>query len=234
MSLLLTMLPFYIFGNLHCLGMCGPLVMMISKHRYRYFYFLGRLTSFSLAGMIAGEVGAVLNFTLKEYYVQPIICSLFGIVVLSLGVCQLFHIKFPKSLNFNASIFKKFLAIDRYLSTLLLRDLAFPTFLFGLFTVLLPCGQTLLVFSACALSGSIVVGLINGFFFALLTSPSLFFAMSAYSFLYRYKKYYQPLIGISAIFIALITICRAMAEMELMDHFVLNLGNHEMLHIVLY
>ena len=57
MTLLLTMLPLYLFGNVHCLGMCGPLVMLIGQHHFRYFYFVGRTLSFTLAGGLAGAAG---------------------------------------------------------------------------------------------------------------------------------------------------------------------------------
>jgi sulfite exporter TauE/SafE len=67
MTLLLAMLPYYLLGNLHCLGMCGPLTMMLGAHRFRYFYFAGRLFSFTLAGGIAGELGAVLNVFFNQF-----------------------------------------------------------------------------------------------------------------------------------------------------------------------
>src|SRR3954462_9520133 len=85
MTLFLTLFPFYILGNIHCLGMCGPLVMMIGKNRLRYLYFLGRLLSFSLAGMLAGEAGAVLHIILKQYYIGEAASFLFGTVILSIG-----------------------------------------------------------------------------------------------------------------------------------------------------
>ena len=72
MSLLLTMLPLYLFGNLHCLGMCGPLVAMIGHHRFRYYYFLGRTLSFTLAAMAAGGAGAVLHLFLNQYHISAL------------------------------------------------------------------------------------------------------------------------------------------------------------------
>ncbi len=30
---LLALLPLYILGNLHCIGMCGPIVAFLSRHR---------------------------------------------------------------------------------------------------------------------------------------------------------------------------------------------------------
>lgn len=229
MSLLLTMLPVYIIGNLHCMGMCGPLVMMLSQHKFKNFYFVGRLSSFTLAAMMAGEAGSVLNYTLKQYQIQATTSFLFGGLILCGGIFNLFDLNWHKSFKFN--IFKKqMMSINRYLSTLLLRDARLPTFLFGFFTVLLPCGQTLLVFSACAIAGDVFVGMINGFFFALITSPSLYLCMNAHLFLHKFKGYYQTLIGLSMVFVGLLTLCRGLAEVDLIDHLVLS----HILHIVLY
>ena len=39
MRVFLTLLPLYIFVNLHCLVMCGSLVLMLGGHKHRNFYF---------------------------------------------------------------------------------------------------------------------------------------------------------------------------------------------------
>ena len=83
MSLFFTLLPIYLFGNLHCLGMCGPLVMMIGRHRYRNFYFFGRTISFALVGLAAGEAGSVLQIGLKHLQISAASSFLFGGIILT-------------------------------------------------------------------------------------------------------------------------------------------------------
>jgi len=90
MALLITMLPFYLLGNFHCLGMCGPLAMMIGKHRYRYLYFAGRVMSFSLAGMLAGAIGAVSNVFLTSYHLSTFVSLFFGSAIISAGLSLIF------------------------------------------------------------------------------------------------------------------------------------------------
>ena len=143
MTLFLTMLPVYLFGNLHCLGMCGPLVAMIGRHRFRNYYFVGRLLSFSVAGWIAGAIGAVITAALAYYHVSAITSFLFGGVILIAALASLLNRPFPALQTFSG--------IGQKLSLLMLRDRRWPTFLFGFFTLALPCGQTIIVFSACAL-----------------------------------------------------------------------------------
>ncbi len=224
--LLLSMLPIYLFGNLHCIGMCGPLVMMLGRHRYRYFYFLGRTLSFSLAGLLAGGFGAVLNVALQQYHVPALTSFIFGLVILAVGVANIS----ARSLPVPVWVSHRTASVSRSLSFLILKDEPLSTFLFGLFTIALPCGQTIIVYSACAISGDPIVGLVNGFFFALITSPSLFFAMRAHGLLQKAKRHYGLLMGCAAILVGTLAICRGAAELDLIPHLVLN----ENYHIVIY
>jgi len=230
MNLLLSMIPVYLFGNLHCFGMCGPLVMMIGQHRFRALYFAGRLLSFSIAGLLAGEAGAIINIFLHRFHLGAITSFLFGGLILLIGITTLTPWKLPSipwiSLRMNR--------VSESLSLLMLRDQPWPTFLFGFFTVALPCGQTLLVFSACALYGDAWVGFLNGFTFALLTSPSLFFAMYAVRFLHNAKKYYHTVVGMCAVIVGAVAICRGCAEMGWISHWILNPESNEKFHIVMF
>lgn len=229
-SLFFTMFPFYILGNLHCLGMCGPLVSMIGQHRFKYCYFIGRLLSFSLAGMIAGELGSVLSISLKYYHIPEVASFLFGSIILLLGLSaftgwrltafgQVSHVLQP---------------INRALSILMLKDTPWATFFFGFFTVLLPCGQSLVVFSAIALAADPLIGFINGFALAFLTTPSLLFALQAHLLLRRFKKHYNKIMGICSIIIGCLIFCRGFAELGWIPHWVINKDLNANYHIVIF
>jgi sulfite exporter TauE/SafE len=214
MTLFFALLPLYIFGNLHCLGMCGPLVMMIGQHRYRAFYFLGRTLSFTLAGGLAGTAGFLLQIALQAYYIPAAASFFFGALLLLMGLRILFGFSYPGS----EWLSKRLSGPSQALSLLLLRDQPLATFLFGFLTLLLPCGQTIVVFSACALVGDPATGFFNGCAFALLTSPSLFLAMQVRSLFPKLKNYYNALVGYSALCVALLAFCRGFAELELIPH----------------
>lgn len=232
MTLFFSLLPLYIFGNLHCLGMCGPLVMLIGQHQYRYYYFIGRICSFSLAGCIAGEIGAVLHSFLKQYYLAEFISLFFGFAIFFWGIHILFNP--PAVLNSKKQKNKFLKTLQHWVSSLLLKDKGWSTFLFGFLTVALPCGQTLIVFSACALVGDPWVGLGNGFAFALLTSPSLFLAMQPLSLLKKWKRYDRLILGLSSMLVGFLAICRGMAEMGWIHHWILNPEASTIYHIVIY
>jgi hypothetical protein len=204
--------------------------MMLGQHRYRYYYFLGRLTSFSLAGLIAGEAGAVLHLVLQKYYISAIASFAFGSIILIIGIYSFLGWQYPGQ----KWLAHKLSGANKTLSLLMLRNQAWPTFLFGFFTIALPCGQTLIVFSACALAGDALIGLFNGFAFALLTSPSLFLAMHAHIALRSLKIQYNKIMGACALLIAILAFCRGLAEINCIDHCVLNPNSSLEYHIVLY
>lgn len=228
MTLFFSLLPLYLFGNLHCLGMCGPLVILLGRHRFRHFYFLGRTLSFSLAGFAAGEMGAVLHLILKQYFLAEIVSLLCGFLMIGYGVIKLFSLQNKPLVSSPLSPF------HRWVSQLMLKDNGWSTFLFGFFTVALPCGQTLIVFSACALAANGVVGLFNGFAFALLTSPSLIVAMNLSTFLKKFKQYDQLVLGGCALIVGALACCRGFAELGMIPHLILNPNASTHYHLVIY
>lgn len=230
MSLFLAMLPLYLFGNLHCLGMCGPLVAMIGRHQFRWYYFVGRTLSFSLAGWIAGLFGAVLHAVLSQFHVAALTSFLFGAIIIVVAVSSLLGWRLPQI----PGLARVAAPLNQAIALLMLRDKRWPTFLFGLATILLPCGQTVIVYSACALEGDPWIGLANGAAFALLTSPSLLLAMHATQWLSGLKRYYNTFLGIAGIAIGVLALCRGMADMQVIPHLVFNPESNPKYHIALY
>lgn len=210
MSLLFAMLPIYVLGNLHCLGMCGPVAMLLGASPYRGFYLLGRLISFTLAGTIAGLFGEVIGVWFATGWFSVV----FGTAMVAVGLSVVFGMDLP----YSHSLAKKFAPLHGYLNHLLLIQEPWPLFLVGFLTIFLPCGQTLIVYSACALSGSAFVGTINGLAFGLLTTPSLLLAMQAKRWIKGVKGLYHPLVGGLAVVIGVITILRGFAEWEVIPH----------------
>lgn len=226
MTLFISLLPFYLLGNFHCLGMCGPLVFMLGTHRYRNAYFFGRLTSYALTGWVAGELGALLHLFLQQWHLAASMSYLFALLSFAIALQLLLGWR-PIPTQF---LFRYLAPMQRSFSLLLLRDGPWPAFLFGFFTVALPCGQTLLVFSACALNGVGWVGLLNGAAFALLTSPSLWVAMQAQGLFKGLRMYYNTVLGYCALLAGTLALLRGLAEENLIPHLVLS----AQYHIVLY
>lgn len=230
MSLLISMMPMYLFGNLHCLGMCGPLAVMIGQHRYRNLYFLGRILSFTLAGFFSGALGTIISVILNHYHISALLSLFFGLLILFMGFFTFFGWQYPGS----HWLSKRLASINRSLSLLILKDTPWPTFLFGFFTVALPCGQTIIIFSASALSGSIVIGTLNAFIFALLTTPSLWLAMRMTHLLRKIRNYYNQILALSAIMIGTLACCRGLAEWNIIPHLILNPKAPSQYHVIIF
>ena len=223
MALLLSMLPFYLMGNFHCIGMCGPLVVFIGSHRFRYAYFAGRLLSFSLAGLLAGETGSLLQGVVHQTVMMSFA---FGAIFCFVGISYWTGWQIPQVVAMPACVRR----IHQRLSLLMLQDKSWALFLFGFSTVFLPCGQSLLVFSACALTGDALTGLLNGAVFALLTSPALWIAMHAGRLFKDANAYYNRLIGGAALLAGTLALLRGCADMGWVPHLVLS----ERLHVMLF
>ncbi len=227
MSLFFTLLPVYLFGNIHCAGMCGPLMMLLAKNRYRWAYFAGRLVSYTLAGLLSAEIGMFFFQALSRWRFSAFLSIAFGCAIICLAACTFFRIPYPGA---------KWLALrTARLSPLLTKLLTlygpYPVFLFGACTLLLPCGQTLIVFSACALNAEPLAGFANGFLFALLTSPSLVLSMSAFK---RVRGSYHILIGCATLLVGFLALFRGLAELGLITHLILNPNVSPQYHIVLF
>lgn len=197
------MLPIYILGNFHCLGMCGPLAMMIGTSPHRGYYLLGRLISFTLAGALAGGLGYLIAAFLQPYKLSSLLSILLGFAMGWIGIAILRG----KPLSF-----KGMDKIEAKLSRLLIEKGPFSLFLFGFLSIALPCGQTLLVYSACALSGSAATGTLNGLAFAILTTPALFLAMQARHLLRAFDRFYKPVVGGVSLLIGGVSIYRGLID----------------------
>lgn len=218
----------YLMGNLHCLGMCGPLVMTLANHPFRLLYFFGRALSFSLLGLTSATFGMALEIGLKKSGIGALSCFILGALMLIFAFSPLFSKLFrvPKSIGFRLA------KASSFLSTLLLKNRPMSAFYFGFFTPLLPCGQTLMVFSAIALYGDPFIGLLNGLVFALLTSPSLVFAMKAFASINPKAKALRFLLPLVVLPPACLAFLRGFAEMGYIEHASIGLPFH--LHLVLY
>lgn len=231
MTLFFSLLPVYLLGNIHCLGMCGPLVALLGKHPFRFYYFLGRLFSFSLAGLIAGGMGELIHVPLKRYHFSEAATFAAAFLMIAWGIIKIMQWGPPVSMRNPPHVLAP---LHRWSADLLLKENKGATLTFGALTIALPCGQTLLVFSACALIGEAWTGLWNGLAFALLTSPSLFLAMHTLHLFARIKGYDHLILGSCALFAGVLSSLRGLAEMGVIDHLVIGENAAFQTHLVIF
>jgi sulfite exporter TauE/SafE len=220
---LLLYIPLFLLGNFHCLGMCGPIAMMLGKSRWRHFYLIGRAAGFALAGLIAATFGVVITTLLQPSNLSALFSLFVGITLITSALLPLF------------SLFNSLLEpLNKKLTLLILKDRWWPTFLFGFATIALPCGQSLLIYSLAALSGNAIEGLSTTLLFALLTTPSLLFAFEMRRLLNKFYAHVNGLITSVTLFIGSLSCLRCFADLQYIPHFVLFDGGKEAMHIALW
>ena len=185
MILIHSLIPIYIVGNLHCLGMCGPMMLLFSKNPNSIYYIIGRNVSFALFGGCCGYFHVLVSNHVIARYLQAA-C----LVMMATIACSPWFTLTP--LRF----------MNRYIQTLspFLTRLSQKTSAIGMFTMgacsfLIPCTQSIMVFSAITIHAQSYqyafmgfwMGVFNGGLFALLTSPSLMFVRVISNWLKQYQ-----------------------------------------------
>ncbi|MEM6628737.1 MAG: sulfite exporter TauE/SafE family protein [Bacteroidota bacterium] len=156
-------------GSLHCVGMCGPLMMLATGSPNRpsvqgnirmIGYHSGRILTYSLMGIIAGLIGQSISWVGWQ-----------KILTISLGVGIVFlqiHPKYyPLSISKGVQALKKTLKLHQKKPGLLSR------FAVGMANGLLPCGLVYLALASSLTTSSLWEAAGFMFIFGLGTLPAL-------------------------------------------------------------
>ncbi len=154
-------------GSWHCVGMCGPLnLMLISKSRSMtsfFIYHTGRLIAYILLGLFLGAIG----FSVGLFQAQQFMTILLGAAILLLyGV--------P---SFRRRIERFYYTSRFYQSIKNLLNSSFSQsnqwFVSGVANGFLPCGLTYVAAAGAIITGSYLQGMLLMFLFGLGTMPAL-------------------------------------------------------------
>jgi sulfite exporter TauE/SafE len=210
--------------------MCGPLVMLLAKNPCRWWYFFGRLCAFTLAGVLSAEMGLFFFSFLSRYHISALFSLVFGIWIFGMGIFIFLNVRLPAF----SWLAKTSATLSTFFARRFFKASPLSIFLFGMTTVIFPCGQTLVVFSILALHCKPLEGLIQGCLFALLTSPALIAAMHTAQLFASLKKGYHFWMGSAVVAVGTLAILRGMADLQLIKHFILNPSAPPHSHIVLF
>ena len=166
-ELFIAALTMGIVGSLHCVGMCGPIIMSIpwsntQKALQISLYHVGRAATYAIMGALVGGVGQL--FLPKDLGVWPALIS--GSVLVLVFLAQSFPTVLQNN-RFPAS------SIARFFRSFLKMDSVFSRFFMGMVNGILPCGM---VYSALAVAILYHNALYSGLFmflFGIGTSPLL-------------------------------------------------------------
>lgn len=158
-------------GSAHCLGMCGPIVMITNKSLMSsFFYHIGRLLSYILLGLLAGFIGQQFLGQFPHSLTALLAPLTLGLTFIYMGIMlyrkQRFHLPLPKFLNKPFANAAAGQAKENGQSF-------FFSFLIGLFSVTLPCGWLYGFVIGAAATKSVSTSVMIMFMFWLGTVPAL-------------------------------------------------------------
>ncbi len=176
----ITPLTIGLVGSLHCIGMCGPIVVALPLKNQSIFtkilgtvlYNSGRVATYGLLGMLFGLLGKGIHMAGFQQWTS----ILLGIAMI---VSVLFPVVFREKITVGNLLtgmaarligrLKKLFASRSYHSLLLI----------GLLNGLLPCGLVYIAIAGAINTGSVVSGIFFMVFFGLGTVPLLLLATLA-------------------------------------------------------
>ncbi len=185
---LLGPLAFGLVGSLHCLGMCGPLVLAYSLHlnptgqpRMRIWpksafhhaaFHAGRLFTYGLLGALAGALASLSGIQQAFAGLRTGATIAGGIImlILGLGLLGLMPARFFSMPAWGSSnVFAR-----QYSSRLLTSYTAVSKFVLGFLSGFLPCMLSFAMIVKAAATGHIVTGFFTMLLFGLGTVPVLY------------------------------------------------------------
>lgn len=175
MTLAWTAFVMGLVGNLHCLGMCGPLALAIPIKRHnpqaRLFsvllYNLGRILVYALFGAAFGLIGKAIKLS---GFQQTMSIVLGAVIVLSI----LFPL-FTKGSNILKTSAFSGLGKLKSMFRFLLKTRSYSSiFILGVLNGLLPCGLVYMALAGAIVSGTWQMGALYMALFGLGTLPVMF------------------------------------------------------------
>jgi len=150
-------------SSLHCVSMCGPIVMAINSGSIinRILYSLGRITTYAVLGTAIGIISGGFQIAGLQ---KGLSISVGILMILSVFLANKIYIPNPMGGGI----------IQRKFNKIINRKSSSAQYFIGVFNGLLPCGMVYMALTASLASGSAFNGFLFMIFFGLGTVPSLY------------------------------------------------------------
>ena len=205
----------FIFGlisSFHCVGMCGPIAMMLPVDRNNeakkvtqiITYHIGKLTAYGILGLIFGLLG-------RSFYLAGMQQQLSIIVGVLMIVVALVPEKVFAKYNFSKPVYKIITKVKSSLGQQFKNKSYKSLFTIGLLNGFLPCGMVYVaIFGAIAMQ-SVSLGVLYMLLFGIGTIPMLtavIYISNVLSFSFRGTL--QKIIPVVAVVIGMLFIIRGL------------------------
>ncbi|MGO4819357.1 sulfite exporter TauE/SafE family protein [Flavobacterium sp. W22_SRS_FP1] len=210
--MLYTAFIFGLISSFHCIGMCGPIAMMLPVDRNSpakkasqiLTYHLGRLTAYGTIGLIFGLVG-------KGFFMAGIQQNL----SIFIGVAMISVILIPEKIfskyNFSKPIFRLISKVKSTLGSQFKNKSYKSLFTIGLLNGILPCGMVYVALFGAIAMQSESLGVLYMVLFGLGTVPMMSSVIYINSFLtIPIRNRIQKIIPYVAILIGILFILRGL------------------------
>jgi sulfite exporter TauE/SafE len=155
-------------GSLHCIGMCSPLAMAITRNALvnRLLYNIGRILTYGIMGGVIASIGFA--FPVSRY--QNLLSLLLGLLMVIVGFTSLAHVR----ISFGFRVLSKANQFLKNLFASYLKKRNFVTvFFLGALNGLLPCGLTFIALAYCVILPTPSEGFAFMLLFGVGTLPAL-------------------------------------------------------------
>ena len=210
--MLYTALIFGLISSLHCIGMCGPIAMMLpvehdnptKKATQILTYHLGRLTAYGSIGLIFGLLG-------KGFFMAGIQQQL----SIFIGAFMILIILIPERIfaqyNFSKPVYKIISKIKQKLGSQFKNKSYKSLFTIGLLNGFLPCGMVYVALFGAIAMQSASLGTLYMVLFGLGTVPMMSFVVYIQSYLtLNFRNKIQKIIPYVGVFIGVLFVLRGL------------------------
>lgn len=210
--MLFSALFFGLISSLHCVGMCGPIAMMLPVDRSNeakkvlqiLLYHLGRITAYASLGVVFGILG-------KSFYLAGLQQQLSIFVGIFMILIVIIPEKIFMKYNFSKPVFRLISKVKSALGNQFKKKTNSALFTIGLLNGFLPCGLVYVaLFGALAMQG-ISLGVLYMVLYGLGTIPMMSLAVYFGGFLsLNFRNKLQKIIPVVGVLIGTLFILRGL------------------------
>jgi len=200
-------------GSLHCIGMCGPIVLALPQTDQgrlafwtgRILYNLGRVITYSIIGVIGGFIGQ----TIFAGGYQQTLSIAMGILILLFVFLPSKYAARIVGAGFHARIMS---GLKGVWAKLMLRKSVGSLFVIGLLNGFLPCGLVYIALAGALATGDTVKGAMFMAAFGIGTIPVMLgMSLAGKALAVSLKKHMGKLVPIGGVLLAALFILRGMS-----------------------